>query len=120
MVDGHSLGRTAESLAELFLTENGCEILARRYRRPGGEIDLVARCDGLLLFVEVKGRRPSRCGRSVEQVSVPQLRRLRRMAAVFLADHAELRFLNPRFDVIAVDFGGLGRGCLLRHLTGVF
>ena len=52
-------GRIAEWLATIYLTLTGHRILARRWRGHAGEIDLVARRRGLLLFCEVKYRRDS-------------------------------------------------------------
>ena len=49
-------GISAESRAAAFLIAKGYRILARRYRSPAGEIDIVARRRGTLIFVEVKAR----------------------------------------------------------------
>ena len=49
-------GIMAEGVAELFLRAKGFEILARRYKTPVGEIDLVALDDAYLVFIEVKAR----------------------------------------------------------------
>ena len=119
MRKGHSLGRAAESMAEIFFCECGFTVLARRYRRQGGEIDLVVARRDLLVFVEVKARRPSRCGSAIDAVSAAQLARLRRIARLYLFDNPSPDGARLRFDVVAVDFGGSGRGCVLRHLAGV-
>jgi Holliday junction resolvase-like predicted endonuclease len=49
-------GISAESRAAAFLIAKGFRILARRWKSPVGEIDIVARRRSLLLFVEVKAR----------------------------------------------------------------
>ena len=50
------VGISAESRAAAFLIAKGFRILARRWRSPAGEIDIVARRRNLLVFVEVKAR----------------------------------------------------------------
>jgi putative endonuclease len=50
-------GRDAEDRAALWLEDQGWEILARRRKTPVGEIDLIARHDGGVVFVEVKWRK---------------------------------------------------------------
>ena len=49
-------GISAESRAAAFLIAKGFRILARRWRSPVGEIDIIARRRRLLVFVEVKAR----------------------------------------------------------------
>ena len=49
-------GISAESRAAAFLMAKGYRILAKRYRTPHGEIDIVARRRNLIAFVEVKAR----------------------------------------------------------------
>ena len=58
-------GISAESRAAAFLIAKGFRILARRYRTPVGEIDIVARRRKLLIFVEVKAREKLRRRRVV-------------------------------------------------------
>lgn len=50
-------GRDAEAVAADFLQRQGWEILAHRIKTPRGEIDLIARKDGLVAFIEVKWRK---------------------------------------------------------------
>jgi putative endonuclease len=52
----HDFGRRAETAALFFLMFRGWRILARRYRAPGGEVDLVAMRGSTIAFVEVKAR----------------------------------------------------------------
>ena len=48
------LGQSSEELACEFLLNNGCEILARNFSSKFGEIDVIAKKDGVLRFVEIK------------------------------------------------------------------
>ena len=119
MPEKHSLGEWGEEAACRFLEMCGYRCLDRRFRRPGGEIDLVmakARC---LVFAEVKTRGPRCCIPLSETVTRQQLFRLRRMARVWLFEHQETVWQSYRFDVVLVAYGGDERGSEIRHLTGV-
>ena len=93
-------GRRAETAAALLLRLKGFAILARRFSSPLGEIDLVARRGGLLVFVEVK-RRDS-AGDALEAVGFRQRERIARAATLFLQRQPQLAGLARRFDVVAV------------------
>jgi len=119
MPAGHSLGEWGEEAARLFLEVCGYRCLDRRWRRPGGEIDLVVVQDSLLVFVEVKTRGP-RCPVPAEAwVTSGQLARLRRMARLWIHEHPGGSWRGFRFDVVAVDYGGPEGGSEIRHLAGV-
>ena len=93
-------GRWAEAAAAAFLRLKGYRILARRFKTPVGEIDLVARRGRLLLFVEVKRR--ALAGAALESVQRRQQERIARAAGHFLQRQPRLAGLEQRFDVIAV------------------
>lgn len=101
----HRLGLTAEWLAVLALRMKGYRILARRFKAPTGEIDIVARRGGVLAFVEVKARPTPEAAR--EAVTGRQRARIAAAARSFLAARpfglppAELRIL--RFDLVLVQ-----------------
>ncbi|HWQ00377.1 MAG TPA: YraN family protein [Vicinamibacterales bacterium] len=99
------LGRRGEAIACAELERRGYVILARRYRTRAGEIDIVAREGGSIVFVEVKARASDRCGPPAEAVTPAKRRRLASMAADYLARHGEPE-ASCRFDVVAVDAGG--------------
>jgi putative endonuclease len=94
-------GQRAEDLAAAFLSAQGCEILERNYRRRLGELDLVARRDGVLLIAEVRTRADARYG-AAASVDRRKQQRLVRAAQQLLQQRAELARLPVRFDVIVV------------------
>jgi len=96
-----ALGITGENLACAALTRRGYAILARRYRTRVGEIDIVARDGGTLVFIEVKTRTSERFGRPVEAVTGWKQRRIVLMAQHFLTRH-RLHGRACRFDVVSV------------------
>ena len=71
-----ALGKTGEDLACAELEKRGYAILARRYRRRGGEIDIVARDGATLVFVEVKARDGRAFGEAAEAVTAFKRRRI--------------------------------------------
>jgi len=96
-------GRWAESLAVWRLRLSGYRILARNWRAPVGEIDIVARRGDVLAIIEVKRR--ADLARALESVSPRQRARLMRAALSFQAGRSECARLTLRFDVIAFGHG---------------
>ncbi|MDP6565112.1 MAG: YraN family protein [Alphaproteobacteria bacterium] len=93
-------GRRAELLAAQILRLKGYRILARGFRAPVGELDIVARRGKVLAVVEVKRRRLVKA--ALEAISPRQQRRIARATEAFLARHPEMGCLNVRFDVMVV------------------
>ena len=106
-------GRRAELVASLFLRLKGYRILARRFRTPVGEIDLIARRSRTIAFIEVKARATGDAG--LEAVAARTRKRIARAAGFWLAAHPRAEGSTLRFDVIVV----LPRRLPL-HLRGAF
>jgi len=106
------LGRAGEQAAVDYLRSLGFEILRRNLRGPGGEIDIVAREAGVVVFVEVKTRSSRTFGSAMGAVDARKRRRIRAVAEDFL------QFFAPgakaRFDVLAID------GASMRLHRGAF
>lgn len=100
--DRQQLGNTGETAAAGYLQGRGYRILQRNYRNPMGEIDLVARDQKTLVFVEVKTRRSRRFGSAKTWVTVKKQRRLSRVALVYLKQNDQMN-TRARFDVVTVD-----------------
>jgi len=96
------LGRRGESAAEAVLLARGYRILARNYRCPLGELDLVASEGGAVVFIEVKTRRGARAGSGAEAISGRKRRRLMLLARYYLAAHG-LEGRPCRFDVVSLS-----------------
>ncbi|MBM3683533.1 MAG: YraN family protein [Actinobacteria bacterium] len=104
--DRQRLGRAGEDRAAAWYTERGFAVLDRNWRCRHGEIDLVVRRGPLVAFVEVKTRGGSGFGDPVEAVTGEKRRRLRRLAAAWIAAAPE-RPVEVRFDVVGVLPTGL-------------
>jgi putative endonuclease len=90
-----------ERLAERKLEQAGYRVLERNFRARMGEIDFVAEENGILCFVEVKGRRGLRFGAPAESVTAEKRRRIFRAAQVWLRRERRETALC-RFDVVAI------------------
>jgi putative endonuclease len=96
-------GNAGEQEAARYLQGKGYEILARQLRNRAGEIDLIARHEGRIVFVEVKTRRSHIAGHPAEAVNRRKQQQLGRAALLWLKQH---QLLNApcRFDVIAITW----------------
>jgi len=99
-------GETGEHIGEHYLKGQGYQIVARNVRSPFGEIDLVAKHQKTLVFVEVKTRRSFDFGLPEEAVTKRKKARLGRLASWYLTRYPDSD-LPVRFDVLAIQLGGL-------------
>lgn len=95
---------SGENLACAELQRHGYAIVERRYRTRFGEIDIIARDDNTIVFVEVKARLTDDFGGAAAAVTAWKQRRVARMAVDYLSRHG-LHECPCRFDVVAIDFG---------------
>lgn len=102
-----ALGLDGEQRARRVLEARGYRVIDVRYRTRYGELDLVARHDGFVVFVEVKARRGRRFGDPAAAVTPQKQQRLVAMAIEYLGRHRLTR-AAVRFDVVAVDHAGTG------------
>ncbi len=100
-------GRRAETSAALFLRLKGYAVLARRYRCPAGEIDLIVRRGRVVAAVEVKAR--ARLDDAAFSISTHQRGRIARAAEHFLAANPRYSDHIFRFDAMLVAPGRLPR-----------
>ena len=94
-------GRRGEDLAAGWYTANGYRVVARNWRCPLGELDVVARRGRLVVVCEVKSRRTEAFGPAAAAVGPVKQQRLRRLAAAWLAENG-VHGVEIRFDVAAV------------------
>lgn len=95
------LGARGERLAERSLKETGYRILARNYKGPTGEVDLVAEDGDTVVFVEIKTRSSSAKAYPERNVNAEKQRRLTRTARMFLSAK-KMQNRPARFDVVAI------------------
>jgi putative endonuclease len=112
-----ALGRSGEQLAAEYLELAGLRILDRNWRCAEGEIDIVAAERQVLVVCEVKTRSGQQFGTPLEAITRAKHRRLRQLAARWLAAHGVL------FDEVRIDAVGLTKtsdgGFQIEHVRGV-
>lgn len=96
----HRAGLAAENAAAFLLRLKGYRIVARRYKTPVGEIDLIARRRRTLAFIEVKARKTM--DDALAAVTPRMRERIQRAAGYFITGRPELAGLDMRFDLIAL------------------
>jgi putative endonuclease len=106
-------GLSAESRAAALLVAKGFRIVARRWKSPVGEIDIVARRRSLMVFVEVKAR--NNLDEAAESVTMRQRSRIANAAEAFIATYPDSSVTEMRFDAILV-----APGKMPRHIPGAF
>lgn len=97
------LGAAGETLVASYLESLGAKVIAKNWRIKEGEIDLIARHNGTLLFIEVKSRSNAKFGHPLEAIGREKAHRLQRLALAWIATH-DLWGADYRIDCAAVDF----------------
>ena len=114
MSDKRLTGNEGEGRAAAVLTKRGYKILSKNYRTPFGEIDIIAEEKDCLVFIEVKTRRGSSFGTSLEAVDSRKKLHIIRSAQMYLkANHCLDR--RVRFDVVGIDGDDIK---VIRHAFG--
>lgn len=94
-------GQVAEDIAAHFLQQQGLRILERNFRKPFGEIDIIASEQETLVFAEVRKRSHQRFADGAESINYHKRQKLRRAAQAYLQQH---RWRGPvRFDVLVLN-----------------
>ena len=95
-------GLEGEELAVRHLKRLGYRIICRNYRCPLGEIDIIARHRGVLVFVEVKSRSSSTFGSAKLAITTAKQRKLSQVAWYYLQKQ-NLTDASARFDVVTIS-----------------
>lgn len=116
-MDTRETGMRGEELAAAYLQAEGYTLLHRNWRCPPWELDLVARCGGVLHIVEVKSRRRGALTAPEEAMTPAKCEALYRAACRYVEQFG--LDMDTQFDLIAVEFDSRG-GHSLRYLPHVF
>jgi putative endonuclease len=107
MIEKHKTGKIGEDIAAKFLENKGYDVLARNYRKPWGEIDVICQKSGIFYFVEVKTTKLTGVPRGTERflpeehVHPKKLERMERTAMTYIE---EIKYEGDwGFIVVAVD-----------------
>lgn len=103
-------GKNNELLAAIYLKRQGYHILEQNYRTRIGEIDIIARDNETIVFVEVKSRSSSAFGSPKYAVTLQKQRKISQVALYYLKSTHQSH-IRARFDVVAI-FSGSGRNSI--------
>jgi len=98
-------GKEGEEEVARFLRENGYDLLERNFRFSHKEVDIIARKEDIIVFVEVKLRDSERYGSGLEAVTEKKKRNIISVARYFM--NKRKLDLNVRFDVASVEYSGI-------------
>jgi len=117
MAKNHQLGQKGEDLASQFLENIGYEILDRNWVYKKAELDIIAKKDQRLIFVEVKTRSGKAFGQPEEFVTTRKQCLMERAAAeyIYLMNHQG----EIRFDIVSILFN-YSEQFVLRHIEDAF
>lgn len=96
------MGSAAENKVAAFLEMQGVQVLERNFRNRSGEVDIIGRHEGYLVFFEVKYRSSVRMGYPQEAVSLTKQRQICKVADYYRCVHGLSLSTAIRFDVVAV------------------
>ena len=108
------LGRRGETLAVRALRRHGFAVISRNWYCPHGEVDLVARRNRELYFIEVRTRRTTMGPTPEESLTARKLRRMETVARTWLGTHAHENVINWHLAFVAVT---MDRGGRLHRIT---
>ncbi len=115
-MDNLTYGKMCEAKATSYLKRKGYTILANNYKNKIGEIDIIAKYNDTIIFVEVKGRMSRAFGDPFEAINPIKQQKIRMVATMFLKSKGLLE-APCRFDAIAV----LGdTDADIRHIENAF
>lgn len=108
------IGARKEQLVTEYLIDNNYVILERNYQTKTGEIDIIAKDDNCIVFIEVKFRSSSRYGSSLDAVNYRKQQTIRHVARIYLSTRYKSLDIPCRFDVIGMD------GNNITHIINAF
>ena len=96
-------GKLGEEIALKYILSKGGNVIEKNYRTKMGEVDLIAKLNGELVFVEVKSRSNINYGYPSESVNYKKKRKIINVAKYYILENS-LENLSIRFDVIEIYF----------------
>lgn len=119
-MSNNELGIWGEEKAARYLRRHGYRIVDRNCAYRQGEIDIIAKKAGYIVFVEVKLRKNDEYGEAKEFVTAAKQQRIMSAARIWLSKNESE--LQPRFDVIEIyaPNGMTRRGLIINHIENTF
>lgn len=102
-LDNVKKGKIGEKIARKYLVSIGMNIICTNYRTKFGEVDIIARFENKIVFVEVKSRTSKSYGLACEAVDLKKIKKITAVANYYILEN-NLRNCQMRFDVVEVYF----------------
>lgn len=115
MRSSHLTGKLGEQLALKFLLSRGYSLVQKNYCIRGGEIDLILKKNGIIIFVEVKTRRSHDFGPAEEAFNRNKKSKILRTIQNFLTKAPQI---NWQLDLITIEFQSLNKA-QIRHYQNI-
>jgi putative endonuclease len=113
--ENKAIGWLGEKMAMEYLKTKGYEMVERNFSTRFGEIDLICRENGVLVFVEVKTKKGQEFGLPEEMFTHYKYEKVKRMAVMYLGG----REVPCRIDMVAVELDGDNRPRQIKHYQNV-
>ena len=102
-LDNVKKGKIGEKVARKYLVSIGMNIICTNYRTKFGEVDIIARFENKIIFIEVKSRTSKNYGLACEAVDLKKIKKITAVAKYYILEN-NLRNCEMRFDVVEVYF----------------
>jgi putative endonuclease len=96
------IGQHAESIAKAHLIKHGLKFITQNYHCRHGEIDLICKDKGSLVFIEVRYRSNGRFGQAFETIDHRKQQKIIKTASYYLHSNQLTEKISSRFDVIGI------------------
>jgi len=114
-----NIGKLGEDVAVKYLENHGYKILERNYRKPWGEIDIVAQQSDELVFVEVKTQNQEFEWRPEENVTRHKKRQLSKIINTYLKEHRVYSEIDFRVDVLGIIINDKTKIAQIEHIQNI-
>ena len=120
-MDTKEIGFLAENIAARYLSEGGYEILDKNYRKPWGEIDIIAKINDSIVFVEVKANSKNFGYGFEPEIRVDQnkLAKIKRTAWLYLEHELHNTGTEWQIDIVSITFDLPGKKAKITHFKNV-
>lgn len=117
-MDKQRLGKYGEKLACSFLKKKGYRILDRNFYTKLGEIDIVARDQNEIVFVEVKTRTDNKFGYPEGSINTQKQRHIARMAEIYI-QNKKIFNVPMRIDAVSIELDNHKKDYTIKHFINI-
>lgn len=114
-----NVGKLGEDIATKYLENHGYSILERNYRKPWGEIDIVAKHNQEIVFVEVKTQNIGFEWRPEENITRHKKHQLSKITATYIKEHKIPESQDWRIDILAIKLDFNAENAEIEHIENI-